>query len=150
MNIIRYNTPSLTPWSSIDRVSSLRDLFSAFPLAGFGAETSSRWAPSLDVLQDGDAVTVKLELAGMKKEDFDIALEEGVLTISGNRSAESESNEGTGLRRERVFGSFRRTVTLPAPVKADAVTASYTDGVLTVTLPKAEEAKPKKIEISLN
>lgn len=151
MNIIRYNTPSLTPWSSFDRLSSLRDLLdSAFQLAGVNAEAGSRWAPSLDVFQDDDAVTVKLELAGMKKEDFDISLQDDILTISGERKSERESGEGESFRSERVFGAFRRTVTLPAPVKSDAVKATYEEGVLTVTLPKAEEAKPKKIAISLN
>ena len=151
MNIIRYNTPSLTPWSSFDRLSSLRDLLdSAFQLAGVNAEAGSRWAPSLDVFQDDDAVTVKLELAGMKKEDFDISLQDDILTISGERKSERESGEGESFRSERVFGAFRRTVTLPAPVKSDEVKATYEEGVLTVTLPKAEEAKPKKIAISLN
>jgi HSP20 family protein len=151
MNIIRYNTPSLTPWSSFDRLSSLRDLLdSAFQLAGVNAEAGSRWAPSLDVFQDDDTVTVKLELAGMKKEDFDISLQDDILTISGERKSERESGEGESFRSERVFGAFRRTVTLPAPVKSDEVKATYEEGVLTVTLPKAEEAKPKKIAISLN
>ena len=151
MNIIRYNTPSLTPWSSFDRLSSLRDLLdSAFQLAGANAEAGSRWDPSLDVFQDDDAVTVKLELAGMKKEDFDISLQDDILTISGERKSERESSEGESFRSERVFGTFRRTVTLPAPVKSDAVKATYEEGVLTITLPKAEEAKPKKIAISLN
>lgn len=151
MNLIRYNTPSLTPWSSFDRLSSLRDLLdSAFQLAGVNAEAGSRWAPGLDVFQDDDSVTVKLELAGMKKEDFDISLQDDILTISGERKSERENSEGESFRSERVFGAFRRTVTLPAPVKSDAVKATYEEGVLTVTLPKAEEAKPKKIAISLN
>jgi len=83
-----------------------------------------------------------------EEEDFDISLEEGVLTVSGERKA--QSTEAENLRSERLFGSFSRSITLSTPVKADAVTASYQDGVLTVSLPKAEEAKPRKIQVDLN
>jgi HSP20 family protein len=105
--------------------------------------------PALDIHEDADRVTVKLEAAGMKKEDFDISLHDDNLTISGERKAETEKREGESFRSERFFGSFSRTITLPAMVKADGVSATYTDGVLTITLPKAEEAKPKKIEVSV-
>ena len=83
----------------------------------------------------------------MKKEDFDISLQDDVLTISGERKTGGEKREGESFRSERFFGTFSRSITLPAPVKADEVKATYEDGVLTVTLPKAEEAKPKKIEV---
>lgn len=149
MSIIRYKTPELAPWPSFDRLSSLREFFdSAFQLAGSAPGFSSSWAPALDVYEDADKVTVQLELAGMKKDDFDISLEEDVLVISGSRQA--EKRDGESFRSERVFGSFSRSVTLPAPVKPDQVTASYQDGVLTVALPKAEEAKPRKIQVALN
>ncbi len=151
MSIIRYNNPELTPFSSFDRLSSLRELLdSAFQLAGTGPGTSSGWSPALDVYEDTDAVTVQLELAGMKKEDFDISLQDDVLTISGERKSESEKREGESFRSERVFGAFSRSVTLPSPVKSADVKAAYQDGVLTVTLPKAEEAKPRKIQVELN
>ncbi len=150
MSIIRYKTPELTPWSSYDRLSSLRELFdSAFQLAGSAPGGSSVWAPALDVYEDADKVTVALEVAGLKKEDFDISLHEDVLTVSGERKAESEKREGESFRSERIFGSFSRSVTLPAPVKPDEVKAAYTDGVLTITLPKAEEARPRKIQVEL-
>jgi HSP20 family protein len=151
MSIIRYKTPELTPWSPFDRLSSLRELLdSAFQLAGSAPGFSTGWAPALDVHEDVEKVTVQVELAGMKKEDFDISLQDDVLTISGERKAESEKREGESFRSERVFGSFSRTVTLPAPVQTDAVKAAYQDGILTVTLPKAEEAKPRKIQVELN
>jgi HSP20 family protein len=151
MSIIRYQTPELTPWSSFDRLSSLREfLDSAFQLAGSVRGSSFGWAPAMDVFEDDDKVTVQLELAGMKKEDFDIALQDDVLTISGERKSESEKREGESFRSERTFGSFSRSVTLPGPVKAGDVKAVYQDGVLTVTLPKAEEAKPRKIQVELN
>lgn len=151
MSIIRYKNPELAPFSSFDRLSSLRELLdSAFQLAGSAPGFSSGWAPALDVYEDADKVTVQLELAGMKKEDFDISLQDDVLTISGERKSESEKREGESFRSERNFGSFSRSVTLPSPVKSGEVKAAYQDGILTVTLPKAEEAKPRKIQVELN
>ena len=151
MNIIRYQTPEVAAWSPFNRLSSLRDLLdSAFQLASTGSDYSSGWNPALDVFEDEQKVTVQVELPGLEKEDFDISLHGDVLTVSGERKTENETREGESFRRERFFGSFSRSVTLSAPVKAEAVTADYRDGVLTVTLPKAEEAKPKKIQVNLN
>lgn len=149
MKLIRTN---YSPWSSFDRLSSLRDLLdSAFQLAGPVSTlgTSRGWTPALDVHEDEDKVVVKLEAAGMKKEDFDISLHDDNLTITGERRAEKKEGEGESFRSERFFGQFSRTVTLPSQVKSDAVKASYEDGVLVVTLPKAEEAKPRKIAIDV-
>jgi HSP20 family protein len=151
MSIIRYRAPELATWSPFDRLSSLRDLLdSAFQLASSTSDFASGWAPALDVYEDDSKISVQLEVAGMKKEDFDLALREGVLTISGERKSHSEQREGESLRSERSFGAFSRSITLASPVNSDAVKASYEDGVLTVTLPKAEEAKPRKIQVELN
>jgi HSP20 family protein len=151
MSVIRYKTPELPMWSPFDRLSSLRDLLdSAFQLASSAPESTSGWVPALDVFEDEDKITVQVELAGMKKEDFDISLQDDMLTISGERKSESEKREGESFRSERSFGAFSRSITLPSPVKAEEVKATYEDGVLTVTLPKAEEAKPKKIQVNLN
>ncbi len=151
MRIIRtHREPA--PWSSFDRLSSLRDLLdSAFQLAGTssGYATDRAWAPLLDVHENSEAVIVQLEAGGLKKEDFDISLHDDNLTISGERRLETDKREGESFRSERFFGAFSRTIQLPSAVKTDAVTASYTDGVLTVTLPKAEDAKPKKIEVNV-
>jgi Molecular chaperone (small heat shock protein) len=151
MRLISYK-PQLSPWSSFDRLSSLRDLLdSAFELAGTFSPTVDRgWAPALDIYEDDDKVTVKVEAAGMKKEDFDVSLHDDNLTVSGERRSEKKEGEGESFRSERFFGRFSRTITLPAAVKADEVKATYEDGVLTVILPKAEEAKPRKIEVSVN
>ena len=143
MNIIRYQNPALSTWPRFDRRASWRDLLdSAFELS----HASPGWIPALDVYDDEDTVTVQLEVAGVKKDDFDLSLEDDVLTISGQR----ESERGESFRSEREFGSFSRSITLPSPVKAEEVKADYENGILTVTLPKAEEAKPKKIQVSLN
>jgi len=108
------------------------------------------WAPALDVHEDKDQFTVNLELAGLKREDINVHLEDGTLIISGERKSENVA-EGTEVhRRERFYGKFSRALTLPTAVAADKVKASYKDGILTVTLPKAEEAKPKQIDVSVN
>jgi len=145
MNIIRYRTPELAAWTPFDRLSPLRELLdSAYRLTG--AAGSRAWSPTLDVYEDADAVTVKVELAGMKKEDFELSLEDGALTISGKRETKEENRES--FRSERFFGSFSRSVALPSPVKPDDVKATYEDGILTVVLHKADEAKPRKITVS--
>jgi len=86
----------------------------------------------------------------MKKEDFDISLEDDTLTLSGRRERKTEDRRGESFRSELFRGAFQRAITLPCPVKADAVKATYTDGILEIELPKAEEAKPRKIEVKLN
>ena len=88
-----------------------------------------------------------VELPGMRKEDIDISLHDGTLTISGERKRESTGGE-KAQRTERYVGTFRRSIALPTRVDADKVTATYQDGILKVTLPKAEEAKPKQIQVS--
>jgi HSP20 family protein len=108
------------------------------------------WSPPLDVFQDKDHVFVKVELPGMKKEDIQISLHENTLTISGERKQEQEVKEGDGYRSERFFGRFHRSLTLPVSVESSRVTAQYKDGILTVTMAKAEEAKPKQIEVKVS
>ncbi len=147
MKLIR--TSPLSPWTSLDRLASLRDLLEgavAFP------ELASRagWNPPIDVVETNETLAVSLEAAGMKKEDFDISLEGDVLTVTGERKSETESGRGESFRKERFFGRFSRSITLPSAVKADGVTATYEDGVLRIVLPKAEEAKARKIEVQLN
>lgn len=104
----------------------------------------------MDVFEDDSKIIVQLEAVGMKKEDFDISLHDGVLTVSGERKFKSEEREGESLRSERAFGAFSRSITLPSAVNAEGVKATYEEGILTVTLAKAEEAKPKKIKVELN
>src|SRR5690242_12240749 len=141
----------VSTWPTLGRLTDLRDeidrLFEA-PLA----RTSEflGWTPAFDVFEDKDNFTVKAELPGMKREDINVSLHDGNLIVSGERQAETH-NEGTEVyRAERFFGKFQRAVSLPATVAADKVKAAYKDGVLTITLPKAEEAKPKQIEVNIN
>jgi len=153
MSLIRYQTPTMSTWSPFDRLASLRDemdrLFDFnFPSRDTGL--FSGWSPALDLYDDKDALVVSAELPGMKKEEINISLHENVLTISGERRHERENKEGETFRSERYFGKFQRSVSLPTKVQVNGVKASYKDGILTVQLPKAEEAKPKQIEVNVD
>jgi HSP20 family protein len=104
----------------------------------------------VDLYEDKDNVVVKAELPGMKREDVEVSLHDGVLSISGERKSEEKFEAAETYRTERFVGRFQRTLTLPAQVDAAKVNALYRDGILTVTLPKLEEAKPKQIEVKVN
>jgi HSP20 family protein len=153
--MIRYRNPELTDWQTIDRWSTLRDelntLFEMPLWSGFGRQTQlfGAWTPAMDVYQNNDSVVAMIELPGMKKEDIEISLHDGVLTIAGERKSEVKEGENSA-RSERLVGRFRRSVTLPARVDVNKVSASYKDGILTVTLPKAEDAKPKQIQVNVD
>ena len=145
----------MTPWSSFGRLSDLRDeidrLFDT-PMTELARTSNllSGWTPALDVYEQKDNFVVKAELPGMKKEDIQVSLHDGSLSISGERKSETKHEDADVYRAERFFGRFQRAVTLPAPVAPDKVKAQYKDGVLTVTLPKTEEAKPKQIDVSVS
>jgi HSP20 family protein len=154
MSLIRYQTPNLVSWPTIDRWSTLRDeldnLFEMPLWSGFGTNSQlfSGWTPALDVVQNHDNVVAMIELPGMKKEDIEISLHDGMLTISGERKSEHGDSEKQE-RTERYVGKFRRSISLPTRIDAAKVSATYKDGILTVTLPKAEEAKPKQIKVNV-
>lgn len=149
MSLIKYTNPELNTWSPF---STLRDQFNRLfelGLPGRSAESFGNWSPALDATEDKDQYTVTLEVPGLKKEDISVVVQDGVLTVSGERKSEKEVKEGTVHRSERYYGKFSRSVSLPTAVSADKVTAGYKDGVLTVNVPKAEEAKPKSIEVTV-
>ncbi len=154
MTLIRYQAPELAPWSAADRWSNLRDELNSFfelPFrSSFGrtGQLFTGWSPALDLYQNNDNVVAVVELPGMRKEDIEISLHDGTLTINGERRRESSSNGEKADRTERYVGSFRRSIALPTRVDAGKVSATYRDGILTVTLPKAEEVKPKQIQVS--
>jgi HSP20 family protein len=154
MSIIRYQAPAISAFDGLDRWTSLRDeLDSLFELPFWSnfqrqAQLLSGWSPALDIYQNNDNLVARIELPGMSKEDIEISLQDGMLTVSGERK--SEAGEGDKAERtERCVGKFRRSVSLPTMVDANKVTANYRDGILTVTLPKAEEAKPKQIQVNV-
>ena len=154
MNLTRYQRPELG-WAGFGRLSSLRDeldrLFeSPWTELARTSQLLSGWTPALDVHEDKDNFVVQAELPGIKREEIDVSLHDGALSISGERKTEKKFEEAEVYRTERFFGKFQRTVALPAPVAADKVKAQYKDGVLTITLPKTEEAKPKQIDVNVN
>ena len=154
MSIIRYQSPEIAGWSGVDRWNNLRDeLDSLFELpfwSNFGRQSQlfSGWSPALDLYQNNNEVIARIELPGMRKEDIEISLQDGMLTISGERKSDAPESD-KAERSERYVGKFRRSVSLPTQVDANKVTATYRDGILTVTLPKAEEAKPKQIQVNV-
>jgi HSP20 family protein len=113
---------------------------------GFGQEVSG-WAPQVDVEETTDAIIIRADLPGLEKKDISISVEDHKLTIRGERKNEVEDKKSNYHRVERTYGSFRRSFSLPANVQTDSVEASYKDGVLEVSVPKSEVAKPKSIEI---
>ena len=144
MKLMQYTRPG-TVWPTLGRLANLQD-----ELDRFFESPLRAWAPALDVHEDKDGFTIRAELPGMKREDIEVSLHEGSLSISGERKSEERHDDAEAYRTERFFGRFQRTVTLPTAVAADKVKAAYKDGVLTVTLPKTEEAKPKQIEVNVN
>ena len=118
-----------------------------FTMPGSGATSTPAWAPTVDICERKDAYVVTVELPGAKLDDLEIAFQGGLLTIQGERCLAPDSADERPHLIERRYGPFRRSITLPAHVKADAIDASLEDGVLRVVVPKAEEAKPKRIEV---
>jgi HSP20 family protein len=110
-------------------------------------DSTPAWAPALDIAERKDAYLVSVELPGVKLDDLKITLDDGLLTIQGERYFTDDASEQQYHRVERRYGAFRRSITLPAHVMADAVEASFEDGVLQILVPKAEDAKPKHIQI---
>ena len=113
----------------------------------WGGNRQESWLPAIDVFDKQDAVVLKAELAGMNPDDIQIEVEDNVLTLKGERKFEETVDEERYYRVERRYGSFQRSLALPQGVKAEEIQANYDDGILTVTVPKVEEEKPKKIEV---
>ena len=112
-----------------------------------GEPTEQGWAPAVDIYETDQNVVLKAELAGVNPKDVDIRVEDGTLLLRGERKFESEVKKDGYSRIERSFGSFARAFPLPSSVNAEKAKAEYDNGVLTLTLPKREEAKPKTIKI---
>jgi HSP20 family protein len=115
---------------------------------GEGVSASQTWTPAVDVFETKDAVTLKAELPGLSVDDVDVEIDENVLTVSGERKFEDTVEDGRYYRVERSYGRFARSLTLPQGVNADQVSATFKDGILEVTVPKADEVKPRKVAIA--
>jgi HSP20 family protein len=116
----------------------------------FGAdrEQGHRWVPPVDLVEAEQHFVLKADLPGLSEDDVNVEVQDGNLTISGERHAEHESQERGWYRIERSFGSFNRSLTLPDGVDTDAISARFENGVLEVRIPKPEERKPRRVEIS--
>jgi HSP20 family protein len=115
---------------------------------GEAEEVSNRtWLPPVDIRETDESVTLQLDLPGLKKEDVNVTLENNVLSVSGERRFEAKEKNDNYHRLERAYGTFSRSFTLSQSVRSDKVDANFQDGVLTITLPKQEESKPRRISI---
>ena len=124
------------------------DACSARPAAEDNEEVAAaNWVPAADVRQTDDAVFVDLEIPGVAKDDIDVSLEDGVLKVSGQRNFQRDVEKETYQRVERLYGQFSRSFRMPRHVDSAKVKASFKDGVLSLELPKAEEARPRQIAI---
>jgi HSP20 family protein len=138
-----------------DMVASQREfdrLFrEAFNPAVTEGELSTRtWAPPVDIYENGDNLVLKAELPGINADDVEIRVENNTLYLKGERKFEKEVKEQNYHRVERSYGTFTRTFSLPNSIDADKVAANFKDGVLTLTMPKKEEAKPKTIKVNVS
>src|SRR5919202_4468484 len=124
-------------------------LFSTNMTRAFNDEGIGRgaWAPSVDIYENKDQIVLEAELPGMKQEDFDLSIENNVITLRGERKFEKTDESDNYHRVERSYGAFTRSFTLPQTVSGEGISAEYHNGVLRVTLPKREEVKARRIEI---
>lgn len=133
-------------------LSRLRDQFNQIfeqPDFALSDLLGGGWMPVVDMLEDKDKLTVKAELPGFNREDLDVSVHENSLILSGERKADEERKDGEFFRSERFYGRFHRVIPLPSSVDTEKIQAKYTNGVLTVTLPKNEHARAKQIEVGI-
>jgi HSP20 family protein len=141
------------PFRELEDIQNrLSSLFGRTPLRGLGEEamTVSEWTPLVDIAEDEKEYLIKAELPEVKKEDVKVTVENGVLTITGERKFEKEEKNKKYHRVERAYGSFMRSFTLPEGAAGDKINAEFKDGVLKVHLPKSAEAKPKSIDVKVD
>ena len=140
---------TLMPWRGFGGLrKEMDDMFERFfERPGEWTSEFGKWSPKLDVSETKDAVIVKAEVPGIDQKDIGVSLQGDLLTIKGEKTQEKEEKDATYYRVERAYGSFMRTVPMPAPVEASKVTATFKNGLLTVTLPKAAGAKGTTIPI---
>ena len=144
MTLIRWN-----PYRSLATIPLDLDTIFDSPRFGLGVNFETNWSPSVDVVETEEGYEVKAEVPGIKKEDIHISFENGLLTLKGEKKEESEKKTKNTHRVERAFGRFERSFRLPDGIRADAIKAKYDNGVLTIAIPKAEEAKPKQIAVTV-
>ena len=144
MTIVRYDRDLRTLQEELNRLFST-NLSRAFDDEGIGR---GAWAPSIDIYENKDHIVLEAELPGMNQEDFDLSIENNVITLRGERKFEKTDETDNYHRVERSYGAFTRSFTLPQTVSAEGATAEYNNGVLRVTLPKREETKSRRIQVT--
>lgn len=141
-------------WNPFQEFENLLDRYSKSGGSGRRLDSDMNfadWAPSVDIEEEEGKYVIKADLPGVEKKDIEVKLEGGVLSIRGEKNIEKETGKGSKRHRtERFHGTFARSFTLPDAVKSDQVNATYKDGVLSLTIPKAEEAKAKSIDIKVS
>jgi HSP20 family protein len=140
------------PWSLLDRFEREmeRSLESMRRLIRPEEETATAvWAPSVDIKEEANRYVVQVDLPGVKPEDIEVTLQNGVLTIKGERQTEAKEEKENYRRIERFYGSFFRRFTLPETVEEEKIEANYDKGVLTISIPKKQEVQPKKISVKV-
>lgn len=143
MALIRYS-----PFAEIDTIR--RQMDKVFEdLVGFNTFTEETWKPAIELIDNDDKLTLKASLPGLEAKDLDISVTRESVTIAGEHRYEKKTEEKGYYHSEFSYGKFQRTVALPVPIKNEAVKAEFDKGILTLTLPKVEEAKDKVIKISL-
>jgi HSP20 family protein len=143
---------SVTRWDPFQDLQAFREEMNRTFSRWFGREDQEerpapRWAPALDVVESSDAYHIDVEVPGLRPEDIDVTVDQGMLTVQGERRSEQETRDRQYHRIERRYGVFRRSITLPSHVDADRVDATYDNGVLRLTVPKIEAAQPKRITV---
>ena len=155
MSLIRWTPARDLPTFPSDVINMQREInrmFDSFFRGGLSEDdalVASDWSPAVDIAEHDNEYTVKLELPGVSKEDVKITMQNNVLTVRGEKRKEKETKGSSYHRVERSYGTFQRNFTLPSTVKADKIDASYAEGILTIVLPKAEEARAKQIEVKV-
>jgi HSP20 family protein len=144
---------ALIRWEPVREIQTMNRLFNTLfdsPSLGNGGQSvARRWIPAMDVVETDDSFVLRADLPGLSEQDVNIELDDNVLRISGERKAEHEQNGKGYYRVERSWGAFSRSLTLPEGVEADAVKAGFENGVLEVRIPKPEQQKPRKVQITL-
>jgi HSP20 family protein len=146
--LTRYRDPP-TGLFGLQRLNRLLDeAFAGWPVAEEGNVVTSTWFAPTDICEDADSIRIRMEIPGVKPEEVKISLEDNLLTIQGEKRQESEDKSERVHRYERSYGTFERTFALPSTADSEKVSAEYENGILTVTIPKSEGARPREIPVN--
>ena len=158
MTLVKWNPMrSVATWRPVTSLADelltmqreIDHMFDNFRGGALESNGFTRWQPAVDIVERDTSYIVKIDLPGVKKNDVKITVKDDVLTIQGERNLEFQEREGGFQRLERSYGTFQRSFTLPATIKSETIEASYADGILSVVLPKLEEAKVKVFEVEV-